>query len=440
MTLQQDVFYTSETSGNIRGLKVKFGKFTVAIAAVLACAACGGDGDSSTPIAAPAPTPTPSPTPAPAPTPTPPPAPPRAITGLSQSADMATFTNPWALKVLPDGRFLVTQNSDPGGLILVSQDGAVQTRITNVPNSIGMLDVVLAPDFATSRNIVFSYIVRDTGAPRVGRGKDDMSVFPERLTVAKAKIAESSGSAQLTDVKEIFRQEPTIVALKGSGEFGGRIVYTFDDRFLIISSGDRQELDSNFLFDLTNNIGKMIRLNADGSVPAGNPYASSPGSRPEIWTIGHRNAYGLVFTPDTRLWSSEMGPKGGDELNIILPGRNYGWPAVSNGDNYDGSPRVRHTPGDGYEGPRISWTPVIAPAGMIYYGGEEFADWRDSLLLTGLQSKGIVRVRTSGDDAQEVQRVDLGVRVRDIAQGPNGSLYIITDGSAGALRRLTPLF
>jgi len=287
---------------------------------------------------------------------------------------------------------------------------------------------------------VFSYIVRDLSAPRVGRGKEDPSVFPERLTVARARLVESASGAQLQDVKEIFRQVPTIVALNGSGEFGGRVVYTFDNKYLILSSGDRQELDKDFLFRTDNNIGKMIRLFADGNVPTDNPYSSTAGARPEIWTIGHRNPYGLVFTPDTRLWSSEMGPKGGDELNIILPGKNYGWPAVSNGDNYDGSPIPDHAPGDGYFAPVISWTPVIAPAGMIYYNGDEFGDWRGSLLLTGLQSKGIVRVVTSGDNAQEVQRIDLGDRIRDIAQGPGGSLYFITDGTTGRLRRITPIF
>jgi glucose/arabinose dehydrogenase len=322
---------------------------------------------------------------------------------------------------------------------IVAADGKV-TQVTNLPDSMGMLDVVLAPDFATSRIVVFSYIVRDRSASRIGRGRDDPSQFPERLTVARARLVEADGGAALEDVKEIFRQEPAIVALSGSGEFGGRIVYTNDNLFLIISSGDRQELDANYLFSTTNNIGKMIRLRADGSVPGDNPYAAIAGSRPEIWTIGHRNAYGLVFTPDTRLWSSEMGPKGGDELNIILPGKNYGWPAVSQGDNYDGSPIPRHMPGDGYMAPQFSWTPVIAPAGMIYYDGDEFADWRGSLLLTGLQSNGIVRVRTNGDAAQEVQRISLGARIRDIAKGAGGSLYIITDGATGALRRITPVF
>jgi glucose/arabinose dehydrogenase len=160
--------------------------------------------------------------------------------------------------------------------------------------------------------------------------------------VAQAKLLEGAGVDQLSEVKDIFRQDPAIVAYPGSGEFGGRIVYTYDNQYLIISSGDRQELDKDFLFATDNNIDKMIRLRADGSVPSDNPFASTNGSKPEIWTLGHRNSYGLVFTPDTRLWSSEMGPKGGDELNIINPGKNYGWPAVSNGSNYDDSPIPDH--------------------------------------------------------------------------------------------------
>jgi glucose/arabinose dehydrogenase len=245
---------------------------------------------------------------------------------------------------------------------------------------------------------------------------------------------------ELSNVVTFFRQDPAIVAFDGSGEPGGRMAFSPDGRYLFLTSGDRQELDASFLFDLSNTLGKILRFNRDGSIPADNPFAASATAKKEIWTIGHRNHYGLAFTRDGLLWSSEMGPKGGDELNIVKPGLNYGWPAVSNGDNYVGPPIPDHAPGDGYEAPVISWTPVIAPAGMIVCKGKLFADWSGDILLTGLQSRGIVRVRPMGTTATEVQRLDLGTRVRDIAEAPDGSLWILTDGPSGELRRLSPVF
>ncbi|WP_264443510.1 PQQ-dependent sugar dehydrogenase [Novosphingobium sp. JCM 18896] len=402
----------------------------MAAIAALACASCGGDDGP------PSPSPTASPTPSPTPTPTPTP---RSVIGLNQSAALATFADPWALAILPDGRFLVTQRRSPGTLSIVTQTGTV-TAVNGVPTSIGLLDVALAPDFATSRAIYFSYMVHDLSAERVGRAKDEPNLFPERMMVARATLTESNGNVSLTAMTEIFRQVPTIVTFEGSGEPGGRIAFSPDGRYLYLTSGDRQELDKDFLFSLSNNLGKVVRLFPDGTIPPDNPFVNQAGARGEIWTLGHRNHYGLAFAPDGRLWSSEMGPMGGDEFNLILPNRNYGWPAVSNGDFYTGNPIPDHAPGDGFEAPKVSWTPVIAPAGMLFYKGSEFSEWRGDALLTGLASKTLVRIRTNGDSAQEVQRFDMGTRIRAIAEAPNGSLWILTDGTAGELRRITPVF
>ncbi|MBU3991757.1 MAG: PQQ-dependent sugar dehydrogenase [Alphaproteobacteria bacterium] len=408
------------------------GKSITAIAAILlTCAGCGEDspsglGTSYNPV-------TSTSTPAT-------PVPPKPITGLAQSPAIATFEKPWAVKVMPDGNLLVTQRSATGAISVVTPQGVI-TVVTGLPDTVGVLDVKLATDFVFTRTIFFSCMVRDVSAPRVGRAASDPAQFPERMMLYRARlIAGANGTLTLSGLTEMFRQDPTIVAPVGSGEPGGRIEFSPDGRYLYLTSGDRQELDAAFLFDLSNNLGKMIRLRIDGTVPNDNPFFGTPGAKTEIWSLGHRNAYGLGFAPDGRLWSAEHGPKGGDELNIILPGRNYGWPAVSNGDNYDGSPIPDHAPGDGFDAPVISWTPVIAPAGMIFYRGNEYADWRGDILLTGLQSKGLVRVRVSGDTAQEVQRIDLGTRIRDIAEGLDGSLWIITDGAAGELRKLSPVF
>lgn len=403
------------------------------IAAIaLACASCGDGGSNGGPGPLPTPAPTPTPTPSPPP-------PPKPVTAVTQSTAIAAIANPWALEVLPDTRFLVTRRSNPGALSLITPAGAI-TPVSGLPASIGMLDVALAPDFAVSRMIYFTYMVRDPSAARLGRAKDDPALFPERMTLATARLTEDSGGASLTSVTELFRQQPTIVAFAGSGEPGGRITFSPDGRYLFLTSGDRQELDKDFLFSLDNNLGKIIRIFPDGTVPPDNPYVGQAGARSEIWSLGHRNQYGLAFAPDGRLWSSEMGPMGGDELNLIFSARNYGWPAVSNGDHYSGDPIPDHAAGDGFEAPRFSWSPVISPAGMIFYKGNEFADWRGDILLTGLSSKALIRVRLTGDTAQEVQRFNLNVRTRDIAEGQDGSLWIITDGSGGELRRITPVF
>ena len=400
----------------------------VMLGAALVLASCGGASTSGSG----GPTPTPTPTVTPTPTPAVP------ITGVTQSAAIAVFERPWAIKAMPDGRFLVTQRNAAGALSIVATSGAV-TPVSGLPTTIGLLDDKLASDFQSSRTIYFSAMVRDTAAPRVGRGAADATLFPERMTVFSARLTESGGTAQLTGVTEIFRQVPTIVTFAGSGEPGGRIAIA-PDGMLLITSGDRQELDRTFLFAMDNTIGKVVRIRPDGSVPLDNPFVGVAGARPEIWTIGHRNPYGLAFAPSGLLWSSEHGPLGGDEFNLITRGSNYGWPAVSNGDNYDSSPIPDHAPGDGFAAPAVNWSPVIAPAGMIFYAGNRFADWRGDAILTGLSSQALVRVRINGTGAAEVQRIAMGARIRDIAEMPDGSLYILTDGAAGELRRVDPVF
>jgi aldose sugar dehydrogenase len=218
------------------------------------------------------------------------------------------------------------------------------------------------------------------------------------------------------------------------GQLGGRIAFAPDGRTLFVSTGERQQFTP--AQDPAGTLGKIVRINLDGSAAPGNPFASGP--KPEIWTLGHRNPYGLVVASDGRLFESEMGPAGGDEFNLIQAGKNYGWPKVSEGDNYDGTPIPRHSTNTTYTAPLVSWTPVIAPGGMIQYRGSAFAGWTGDFLLAGLVQQGLVRVRVTGDTAREVARIGLGSRTREVEEGPNGSLWVLRDGDNGALVELTP--
>ncbi len=383
------------------------------LAAAIALAGCGDDdGGGST---GPAPTPTPSPTATATASPTPPTLP---VTAVDQRV-VASFDNPWAMVFLPDGRLLVTEK--PGRLQLVTQAG-VKTPVANVPRvtysgQLGLQDVVLDPGFATNARIWISYAEPATGG--------------QQLAVARATL-NMSATPRLDDVTVIWRATPATTG----GQLGARLAFAPDGRTLFVSSGERQQ--GTPAQDLSGTLGKIVRINLDGSAAAGNPFATTANARPEIWSLGHRNPYGLVFASDGRLFASEMGPAGGDEFNLIEAGRNYGWPRVSEGDNYDGSRIPRHATNTAFTAPLVSWTPVIAPGGMIQYRGTAFAGWTGDFLLAGLTQQGIVRVRVTGNGASEVARIGLGNRIREVEEGPNGSLWSLRDGDGGALVALTP--
>jgi glucose/arabinose dehydrogenase len=384
--------------------------------AAVALSGCrfGNGGNGGGVIVTPTPTPTPSTTPAPSPTPSPTATP---ITGVS-STTVATFDAPWAMTFLPDGRMLVTEKA--GRLQLVTQQGT-KTAITGVPavvysGQLGFQDVILDPAFATNRRVYLSYAEAGTGG--------------QRLAVARATL--NLDANRLDDVSVIWRAVPTTTG----GQLGARLVFSPDGRYLFVSTGERQQ--GAPAQDLGGTLGKIVRLNPDGSVPAGNPFASNSAARPEIWAYGIRNPYGLAFDSAGRLWENEMGPAGGDELNLIEPGKNYGWPNVSNGQNYDGSNIPDHAAGDGYAAPALSWTPVIAPSGMIFYSGGLFAAWRGDAIISGLVSQGLVRVRFSGTSATEAQRINLGARIREVEQGTDGAIWVLEDAGSGRLRKLVP--
>jgi glucose/arabinose dehydrogenase len=223
--------------------------------------------------------------------------------------------------------------------------------------------------------------------------------------------------------------------LDGRGHFGHRIAFGPDGK-MYISSGERQHFDP--AQDMSANLGKVLRLNDDGSVPADNPFAARGGVTAQIWTLGHRNPLGIAFDGSGRLWEIEMGPQGGDELNVILKGRNYGYPIVSNGDHYDGRDIPDHPTRPEFEAPKVWWTPVISPGDFIIYSGSLFPEWRGDILAAGLSSMALVHVDVDGDKAREATRYPMGQRIREVEQGPDGAIYLLEDGEAGRLLRLVP--
>lgn len=337
------------------------------------------------------------------------------------STAVATFDTPWAIAFLPDGCMLVTEKG--GALYRVSQKGA-REKVSGVPpvsydGQNGLLDVAIAPTFAADRTVYLTYV-----APSPGGGT---------LALMKARLDETPRGPALADATVIWRQTPE----GGRGQPGGIIAFSPDGRHLFLTVGDRMVPQS--AQDPDQARGKVLRLNPDGTTPADNPWAAAGGVRGQTWTTGHRNPYGLAFAPNGQLWLHEMGPMGGDEFNLILSGRNYGWPLVSNGDNYNGTPIPRHATRPEFMAPAVYWTPVIAPAGLAFYQGTLFPQWRGSALIGGLRSTALVRVAFDrAGNPHEVERWDMGERIRDVAVGPDGTVWLIEDSPEGRLLRLTP--
>lgn len=338
-----------------------------------------------------------------------------------KTTTVARFDTPWAIAFLPDGRMLVTEKG--GQLFLVTPAGA-KSEVSGVPRvqaggQNGLLDIAASPGFARDGLVYFSYV-----EPSFGGGT---------LALARAGLKEAGGKAGLDDLAVIWRASPK----GGGGQPGGIIAFAPDGRHLFLSSGDRMEPET--AQNTETNRGKILRLNLDGTAPADNPMAAQGGVQAEIWSLGHRNPYGLAFAPDGSLWENEMGPRGGDELNLIRRGANYGWPIVSNGDNYSGVPIPRHRTRPEFEAPVIYWTPIIAPAGLAFYSGKLFPQWRGSAFIGALRGEALVRIAfDSKDGARQADRWEMGARIRDVAVDRDGAIWLIEDASDGRLLRLTP--
>jgi len=322
------------------------------------------------------------------------------------------FDEPWAMAFLPGGRqALVTEQR--GALKLWTVGGAA-VDVGGVPTvdyggQGGLGDVVLHPDFATNHIVYLSWAEAGAGETR-------------GAAVGRARLVTDGDTPRLEGLQVIWRQQPKV---DGRGHYGHRLAFSPDGRYLFISSGERQHFDP--AQDMNANLGKVLRLNPDGTVPADNPFADRGGVTAQIWTLGHRNPLGLAFAPDGRLWEVEMGPQGGDEMNLIERGRNYGYPIVSNGDHYDGRPIPDHPTRPEFEAPKAYWTPVISPGDMIIYSGAMFPQWRGDALIGGLSSEALIHVDIDGTNARETERWGMEHRIREVEQAPDGSIYLLED-------------
>jgi glucose/arabinose dehydrogenase len=341
------------------------------------------------------------------------------------TTEITQFEAPWAMTFLPDGRLLVTEKS--GELRLFDPATAQTGTVTGIPEVVnrgqgGFGDVVLHPQFAENNLVYISYVEAAEG----GTGS----------IVARGTLAlDDEGGGALNDVETIWTQSPK---MSGNGHFGQRIAFD-GDGMLWISSSERQEFDP--AQDMTGNLGKILRLNDDGSVPADNPFADRDDVGAQVWSLGHRNILGMAFDANGRLWAHEMGPKNGDELNLIGRGLNYGYPIVSNGEHYDGRDIPDHDTRPEFEAPVITWTPVISPAGFVIYDGAMFPGWQGNGFIGGLSSQSLVRVTFDGDTASEAERYPMDRRIREVEQGPDGALWLLEDGGErgeGWLLKLTP--
>lgn len=349
---------------------------------------------------------------------------------------VASFDEPWAMTALPrihsqPPKLLVTQKA--GELLIVDTATGVKTSVNGVPKVAyggqgGLGDIILAPDFATSNNIYLSYVEAGTGA--------DSNKFGAK--VIKATLTGLDTDApRLQAITPIWEQTPK---LKGQGHYSHRLLFSPDGQYLYISSGERQEKTP--AQDMSVNLGKIIRLHPDGSVPADNPFAQNGSDiATQFWTIGHRNVLGMAFDDKGRLWAHEMGPRGGDEFNLIEKGNNYGWPVVSNGRNYSGTDIPDHDTRPDFAAPKISWTPVISPSSMsIYQTGKynDFPAWRDNALISGLSSKALIVVTLDDNNgAAERYRYDMGERIRSVLT-VDGQVWLLEDGDKGRLLQLLP--
>ena len=346
-------------------------------------------------------------------------------TVLAQSIEMTTIADgldhPWSLAFLPNGSMLVTERS---GQLRIIRDGVLEkSPIAGTPEvrasgQGGLLDVLVDPEFTENQTIYLSY-----------SGADGRKAGTE---VVSARF----DGTRITDMKRLFAAEPKT---SGGRHFGSRLVID-GNGYLFISLGDRGDHREEAQ-NPSNHLGSVIRINRDGSVPDDNPFADGGESKPEIWSYGHRNVQGMALHPRTgEVWTHEHGPRGGDEVNVLKRGANFGWPAITYGVNYSGSIISDETEAPGMEQPVTYWVPSIAPSGMAFYTGDMFPDWQGDLFVGALRGRHLRRLELNGTEVveQEVLLEDLGERIRDVRSGPDGFLYVLTDSSSGKVIRLSP--
>lgn len=341
-------------------------------------------------------------------------------------AEVATFAEPWAMTFLPDGRALVTERAGALKLVTLTDGKAASVTVSGTPavaygGQGGLGDVVLSPDFTNDGFVYLSY---------AEAGEGDTS----GAAVARAKLVTAAdGSASLQGLKVIWRQEPKV---SGKGHYGHRIAFG-PDGMMYISSGERQKFDP--AQDMDQNLGKIVRLTPTGGIPSDNPMYDQGRIKAQIWSYGHRNPLGLAFDSAGNLWNTEMGPQGGDELNLVKRSANYGYPKVSNGDHYDGRDIPDHSPEDGFVPPKVFWNPSISPGSLMIYSGDLFPAWKNSAFIGALGGQALVRVKLDGENAEKADSWTMEGRIREVEQGPDGAIWLLEDGARGSRGRLFKL-
>lgn len=320
-------------------------------------------------------------------------------------------------------QLLITRR--PGELLLRNQTSGQTIPVRGTPSVVaggqgGLGDIAVSPTFARDRTVYLSWVEAGQG----GTG----------AVIGRGRLEASETTANLVDLQVIWRQVPKT---SGSGHFSHRMAFSPDGQYLYVSSGDRQKFDP--AQDLSVTIGKVLRLNLDGTPAAGNPFADRGGVADQIWSYGHRNPLGLDFDEAGNLWSSEMGPQGGDEVNLIVQGKNYGWPKASNGSHYGGGNIPDHRPGDGFEPPKVWWTPSISPSSLMIYRGDAFPGWKGDAIIGALSGEALIRVDITGTQADKADQWPMGRRVRAVEQAPDGTVWLLEDAPSGRLLQLTPV-
>ncbi len=343
-------------------------------------------------------------------------------------AEVGTFEEPWAAAFLPGTEMMVVTQKAGGISVIDTATGETMT-VSGAPEvdyggQGGLGDVAFleseAGDASQQRSIYLSWAEAGNGDTR-------------GAVVGKGTFACSNAGCAISDLNIVWQQAPKVT---GRGHYSHRIRFSPDEAYMFVASGDRQKLDP--AQDNSNTIGTIVRLNLDGTPAAGNPMADQPSPTNEIWSYGHRNILGMDWDAEGRLWDMEHGPAGGDELNLVAAGANYGWPTRSYGNHYSGDPIEDHSADDGFTKPAVHWTPVIAPGDMIFYSGELFTAWQGDALIASMSEPGLVRVEIDGDSAAEAQRYPFENRIRSIDQGPDGALWLLEDGEEGRLLKVTP--
>ncbi|WP_335959227.1 PQQ-dependent sugar dehydrogenase [Acinetobacter bereziniae] len=334
---------------------------------------------------------------------------------------VATFDEPWAMTELVDGRLLITERR--GKLKLYDPSSSQSIDILGVPpvaygGQGGLGDIALHPDYKNNHQIYLSYAEKGNG----GYG----------AVVVRGELNLQEKNPRIRNIKRIWEQVPKV---SGQGHYAHRMLFGKDGK-LWISSGERQKFDP--AQDMKSNLGKVIRLNDDGSVVADNPFTQQGEIGKQVWSLGHRNPLGIAFDHKDQLWVVEMGPKGGDELNLIHKGENYGYPIVSNGDHYSGKEIPDHVTRPEFKAPEISWTPVISPSNLVFYQKQLFPQWTNKALIGGLSSEAIIVVDTESKPVREIQRLNMKQRIRDIYPAHDGSIWVLEDGKNDGLLRLLP--